>query len=603
MEVEADDRANGHASSRDPTVADALARAMQAMRGAETDQGILIRLCDGAAELHPLGDAGAIDDLKRHAYSNYGLNPADIEKVASLGIERAVIERDQAKAIGWPEPHPSIDKTESSAEIMRLARLAPMDYERGREAAARRLGFRVSALDSFVKAQRAESTEVGGQGRQFEVPKPDPWSDAVDGAALLSDMTAAIRRYVALPEGTAETVAVWVVHTHCYDAFMISPRLAITSPEKGCGKTTLLDVLTCLVARPLPTSNASVGAIFRVVEITKPTLLVDEADTFLRENEELRGILNTGHRKGGSVLRCVGDDHEPRTFSTWAPLAIAAIGKLPDTLEDRSITCRMVRRKPSERVESFRAGRTEHLDILARKAMRWAADHQDALCDADPDVGELQNRVADNWRPLLAIADATGGEWPKRLREIATAAVASRAEQSVKIQLLTDIKAAFEMKGADWLTSEDLTDFLVKMEDRPWVEFKGGRPLTKAGLGRLLNPFGISSINIRVGGHVFKGYRLSAFEDDFARYTPSQIATPLQAHSRNDFSDFENATPESPVALSKPRKPNGHSDCSGVAFSQPPARMNGHGGPSEALDWDDRKPALGPPGDTLDDFE
>src|SRR5262249_5711650 len=152
------------------------------------------------------------------------------------------------------------------------------------------------------------------------------------------------------------------------------------------------------------------------------------------------------------------------------------IGKLPDTLEDRSIVCKMVRRKPSERVDSFRAGRTEHLDILARKAMRWVADHHGSLCDADPDVGELQNRIADNWRPLLAVADVAGGEWPKRMREIATVAVAKRAEQSVKVQLLTDIKAAFEAKGIDKLSSESLTDFLIKLDDRPWVEWKGGRP-------------------------------------------------------------------------------------------------------------------------------
>jgi putative DNA primase/helicase len=361
-------------------------------------------------------------------------------------------------------------------------------------------------LDAFVKSQRAESGEASGQGRAFEIPKPDPWPEAVDGAGLLSDIAAVIRRHVVLPADTAETVAVWSLHTHCYDAFMISPRLAITSPQKGCGKTTLLDVLTCLVARPLATSNAGGPSIFRVVETMKPTLLMDEADTFLPENEELRGILNTGHRKGGSVLRCVGDDHEPRIFSTWAPLAIAAIGKLPDTLEDRSISCKMLRRKPSERVESFRIGRTEHIDILARKAMRWAADHQNALRDADPDVGELQNRVADNWSPLLAIADAAGGIWPKRMREIATAAVAARTDQSILVQLLIDIKAAFETKGTDRMSSEELTAFLVGMDDRPWVEWKG-RPLTKNKLSGLLKPFEIISQSVRIGLNTPKGYR------------------------------------------------------------------------------------------------
>ncbi len=503
---------------------------------------------------------------------------------------------------GSDRPHGD-EATESSAEIARLARLPSLEYERDREAAAARLGVRVSALDGIVKARRAESSSDGGQGRAFEVPKPDPWSDAVNGAKLLSDITAAIRRHVALPDGTAETVSVWALHTYCYDAFMISPRLAITSPEKGCGKTTLLDVLGCLVARPLPTSNATVGAIFRVVETMKPTLLMDEAETFLPENDELRGILNTGHRKGGSVLRCVGDDHEPRTFSTWAPAAIAAIGKLPDTIEDRSISCKMRRRKASERVESFRSDRTEHLRVLVRKAMRWAADNDDALRDADPDVGELQNRVADNWRPLLAIADVAGGEWPKRMREIATAAVAARAEQSVKVQLLTDIKAAFAAKQTDRFFPETLVEYLTSLEDRPWVEWKNGKPLSKAQLGRLLSSFEIISQTIRIDSKAARGYHMKAFEDAFARYTPSQNGTTAQTYSRNDLCDSQNGTAENRVPFQKSKKLNGHSDCAVVPFSQPLGWENGAGEPCEEIDLIDRRPALGPLGDSLDDFQ
>jgi hypothetical protein len=396
---------------------------------------------------------------------------------------------------------------------------------------------------------------------------------------------------------------VWVLHTYCYDCFMISPRLAITSPEKCCGKTTLLDVLGCLVARPLPTSNATVGAIFRVVETMKPTLLMDEAETFLPENDELRGILNTGHRKGGSVLRCVGDDHEPRTFSTWAPAAIAAIGKLPDTIEDRSISCKMRRRKATERVESFRSDRTEHLRVLVRKATRWVADNDSALRDADPDVGELQNRVADNWRPFLAIADVAGGEWAQRTREIAMAAVAARSEQSIKVQLLTDIKAAFVAKGTDRFFPETLVDYLTSLEDRPWVEWKNGRPLSKAQLGRLLSSFEIISQTIRIESKAGRGYHLKAFEDAFARYTPSQNGTTAQTYSRNDFCHFQNGTPESAVPFSKSQKPNGHSDCAVVPFSQPLGRVTGSEAVDVVTDWDDRSPALGPPGDSLDDFQ
>jgi putative DNA primase/helicase len=599
MDSGPDERANGDVL-RDLDVSRALVVALETLSTVDNTYAKLLAIRDSAEVLQDFGEPGhaAIEQLAAAARDIHKVDPAAVQAAINQGIERA-----QGIRSGRPEPSPSIAKVEPSAEIVRLARLEPIEYEHEREAAAARLGMRVSAVDNFVKAQRAVNSGDCGQGRAFQVATPDPWSDTVDGAELLSDITAAIRRHVALPDGTAETVGMWVLHTYCYDAFMISPRLAITSPEKGCGKTTLLDVLGCLVARPLPTSNATVGAIFRVVETMKPTLLMDEAETFLPENDELRGILNTGHRKGGSVLRCVGDDHEPRTFSTWAPAAIAAIGKLPDTIEDRSISCKMRRRKATERVESFRSDRTEHLRALVRKAMRWAVDNDGALRDADPHVGELQNRVADNWRPLLAIADVAGGEWPKRMREIATAAVAAKPEQSTKVQLLTDIKAAFEAKGTDKLSSESLTDFLIKLDDRPWVEWKGGRPLTKAGLGRLLSPFGISSTPIRFGLDVAKGYHLSAFEDVFARYTPSQKVTTTQTYSHNGFCDFEKVTADSGVTFSKSQKSNGHSDCNAVTFSEPPGRMNGHTKPSDALDWDDRRPAMGPPGDSLDDFE
>src|SRR5262249_7888298 len=195
----------------------------------------------------------------------------------------------------------------------------------------------------------------------------------------LRGLSAAIRRHVVMPDHVADAAAMWVVHTYIVDCFGISPRLAIRSPEKQCGKTTLLDVLSRLVWRALSTANATAAAIFRIVELQRPTLLIDEADTFLHENEELRGILNSGHRKGGTVIRTVGEDFQPRSFSTYSPCAIALIGRLAATLADRSIEIALRRRLSDERIEMFRVDRVGHLDELARKAARWAADNADRL--------------------------------------------------------------------------------------------------------------------------------------------------------------------------------------------------------------------------------
>ena len=154
----------------------------------------------------------------------------------------------------------------------------------------------------------------------------------------------------------AVAVALWIVHAYAFEASLISPRLAIGSPEKRCGKTTLLRVIRHFVPRPLWAANITPAAVFRTIELTRPTLLIDEADTFFKENEELRGVLNSGHSKDGQVARLVDDDHEPRTFATYCPTVIACIGSLPGTIEDRSIKITLRRRRRDEPVRAVSRG-------------------------------------------------------------------------------------------------------------------------------------------------------------------------------------------------------------------------------------------------------
>jgi putative DNA primase/helicase len=428
--------------------------------------------------------------------------------------------------------------TAVEAEIVRLAGLSQLQYERERSAAAERLGLRTSVLDAFVKTARP--AEIKGQGRSFELPSIEPWPELVHGAELLDDICDAISRYVVMQPESAATLALWALHTHCFNCFTCSPRAAIVSPEKQCGKTTTLDVLSCLVSRPLSTASATPAAIFRTVEIFSPTILMDEADTFLNENNELRGILNNGYRQGGTVLRTIGDDHEPRQFSTWAPLAIAMIGRLPDTLNDRSVIVRLRRRKATERTQSFRSDRVDDLRALARKMVRWSQDHRDQLAAADPDMGGLENRVADNWRPLFAIADEVGGDWPTRARKTANAAVQSTIDQSTNVQLLADLKWIFDgcpgpdedVNPVDRLASAEIVKSLIEIEGRPWAEWKGGKPITQNGLARQLGKFEILSGTIRLEtGVTAKGYYRTAFEDAFSRYLSFQTVTTSQLNN------------------------------------------------------------------------
>jgi putative DNA primase/helicase len=237
---------------------------------------------------------------------------------------------------------------------------------------------------------------------------------------VLDALAAAVARHVSLPPAAATAVALWILHTHAIESARISPRLAILSPLKRCGKSTLLKLIAALVRSALPTANITSAALFRVVEAHAPTLLVDEADTFLRDREELRGVLNAGHDRETPVIRCVGDDFEARRFAVFAPVAIAAIGRLPDTIADRSIIVSMRRKTPGEAVERCRRRERAALGDLRRKCERWASDHAAALRDAAPRVpDELDDRAADNWEPLLAIADAAGPRWSERVRAAA----------------------------------------------------------------------------------------------------------------------------------------------------------------------------------------
>ena len=136
-----------------------------------------------------------------------------------------------------------------------------------------------------------------------------------------------------------------------------------------------------------------------IVDKYQPTLLGDECDSWIHDNEDLRGLLNSGHKRGGQALRCVGDDFEPRAFNVFAPVVLAGIGGLPGTLHDRSIMIRMERAKPGEIAARFDSRRTQRETQLCRKVARWTADNFDTLRDCDPQLPETAfNRIADNWR-------------------------------------------------------------------------------------------------------------------------------------------------------------------------------------------------------------
>lgn len=349
----------------------------------------------------------------------------------------------------------------------------------------------------------------------------EPWGVPVDGRALLDELVAVFDRHMDLPEWAAEALALWVIHSHAHDAAQHSPILFISSPTKRCGKTNLLSVLQLLVPKPLPASNVTPATVFRAIGRWKPTLLIDEADTFISDSSSLRGVLNSGHRRSQAyVLRCVGEDLIPTQFPTWCPKAFAAIGRLPSTLEDRSIVIELRRKLKTVRVERVPV-RDDAYDKLRRKLARWATDNMAQLEQANPDApNELSDRARDNWAPLLAIAQAAGGDWFNRASAAARQLSARDDDEGEAEMLLQDLRVIFAREKADSLWTDTIVEALVEIEARPWAEFRRGQPITAHALARLLKPFNVFPRKIRLDGAQVKrsGYEREQLEPVWRRY-------------------------------------------------------------------------------------
>ncbi len=431
-----------------------------------------------------------------------------------------------------------------------LKSMDDISRELAREGAVKRLrvlGF--ASPGRIVDAAMPPSVKPSSDARaagSVAFQDPEPWPEPVDGAELLASLEATVSRYVAMIHEQVTPFVLWVLLAHAHDAFEISPILAITSPDKGCGKSTALALLSALVPRPLTSANITPSAVFRVTDYFRPTLLLDEADTFLTDSEGLRGILNSGHmRSQAYVTRVAGDDHQVSMFSTWTPKAIALIGELPATLADRSVTIRMRRRSRAEKIERLQLHRLSDMEDLRSMATRWTQDHMDALRFADPEIPSsiTKDRARDNWRPLLAIADLVGGEWPRRARESAGRLCALAAnDTSVGITLLEDLRAFFTARGNVKLVSEEILDYLHTMEERPWPEWRDRSPLSARQLAAILNPFGITPIKWRHEEATRRGYDPAHFTDAFSRYLPPVPPQAPHASSQSTCEDSLSAT-------------------------------------------------------------
>ena len=470
-------------------------------------------------DLPPKGDV--IDWQQQRTASGLTTTAADVMALSRTKLEPAQPQIEDGQPAtdagdGIPDQPATLD-----TELNRLASLSTVDYEQQRTIAAKALGMRASALDRIVKGIQADQDEQASGSDIFDPVKA--WDEPVNGAALLNDIVAAVNRHIVCEPPTANATALWIAFTWCIDAMQIAPIACITAPEKRCGKTQLLSLIGELCYQPMPASNISTAALFRSIEKWQPTLLIDEADTFLKENEELRGVINAGHsRRQAYVIRTTGDNHEPTRFNVWGAKAISGIGHLSETIKDRSILLELRRKVQGEDRERLRHANPTTFDTIRRKLARWSMDNLDALADARPALPDaLNDRAQDNWESLLAIADLVGDHWPRTARHsaLAISGIEEHAP-SINEELLSDIKAVFDRTRQSRIFSTDLLEYLCADEESAWATWNKGRPMSARQLSKRLEGFGIVPKNVRIGTGQRKGYDLTDFHNAFIRYIP-----------------------------------------------------------------------------------
>jgi hypothetical protein len=352
------------------------------------------------------------------------------------------------------------------------------------------------------------------------------------GAEVLDLVEAHLARFVSYPSSGAKIAHVlWIAHTHRMEAWDSTPRIAFLSPEPASGKSRALEVTRSLVPNPIESVSATSAYLFRKVGDPEgsPTILYDEIDTIFgprsRDHEDIRAMINAGHRRGATAGRCVirGQTIETEELPAYCAMALAGLGNLPDTILSRSVLIQMRRRSPDEEVEPYR--RRQH-ERDGKQIFDVLSDWISSVSFEYPELPEeIQDRNADVWEPLFMVADAAGGQWPKRARVAAVALVADATHNtpSLRLRLLGDIRNVF--MDDDLVPTTDLIKRLIALDEAPWGDLRG-KPLTPNYLSRQLKSFGVTSKNVRTTESVLKGYTRERFADAWSRYLP-----PLQSTS------------------------------------------------------------------------
>jgi len=432
---------------------------------------------------------------------------------------------DEPSSIILPQQNLKISSDLAQNAIDRLATLSELDYELERTETAKSLNnMSVRSLDKLVKKARGK---LKSETSDSLVVDTEPYSEPVlDIASVADQIYQILDDHIACTDAVKVAATLWILMTWLIPASHILPIAWINAPEKRCGKSALLTLMSRMSKKSLSTSNITKSALYRCTETYKPTLFIDEVDTFINDNEGIRGILNAGHsRDNQHIIRCVGDDNEPTTFNVYSAKAISGIGKIPGTLIDRSISLTLRRKMKNESKKRVRDLPVDITNKIQSQLARWSDDNMLAVKTAEPVLpNSVNDRAQDNWEILLKIAMILGDDWlEKAHRACIEISGIDSEEPSSNEQLLSDIRTVFILTQTNRLLSRDLLTELRRDPEMSWSTLNHGKPITLRQIAKRLSEFKISSKDIRAhdlrGNEVRgKGYDITDFEDAFSRY-------------------------------------------------------------------------------------
>jgi hypothetical protein len=478
-----------------------------------------------------------------YGWSSEGLPLPDLERLNLGGVEVVVcFDADvRTNRDVW-------DAAERFAEALAVLGAGEVRFVRIPAAGSIGLDDFLAATDDraavFARlVERAEKLPRAPARKPLPTGTDEADADAVDtfedvdheaGWKVLDAVHALLQRFVVFTdEHQAVAVTMWAAHTHAIDAADSTPRLSLQSAEKQSGKTRTLELLELLCRRPRHTASISAAALYRLVDAAQPTLLIDEADSIWKSttrssdrNEDLRGLVNAGHRRGATVIRCIGEGtaQQAHEFPVFTPVALAGIGQLPDTIHDRAIPIRLRRRRTVETVEPLRwRTHAPEARALARRLAAFASRHLDLIRDTEPEMPPgVVDRPADVWEPLLALAAVAGGDWSTRARAacVELNAVRAAGDDSTGVLLLADLRAMFDEHTVDKMASALIVERLNGIDEAQWSGWHRGGGFKQRDLARILRGFDVRSRKIRTGDTTCQGYTADDLADAFERYLP-----------------------------------------------------------------------------------